>query len=119
VALLDCIPALQARLQAAVEPEERAAYNILLQAFEAPARALSANAGFEPSEMIARVREAGPGYGFDVIGRQVVQMTQAGILDSAAVVRAAVGGAIRSAALAFTIETLVHRADPPDSSTNP
>jgi chaperonin GroEL len=119
VALLDCLPALQARLRAAVEPEERAAYTMLLQAFEAPARALFANAGFEPSETIAHLREAGPGYGFDVVGRQVVHMTQAGILDSASVVRAAVGGAIRSVALAFTIEALVHRASPPDSSTNP
>jgi len=119
VALLDCIPALEARFRAAVEPEERAAYNILLQAFEAPARALFHNAGFDPSATIARVRAAGPGYGFDVVSRQIVHMAQAGILDSAAVVRAAIGGAIRSAALAFTIETLVHRANPPDSSANP
>jgi chaperonin GroEL len=119
VALLDCIPALEMRCHAAVDPEERAAYDILIQAFEAPARALFQNAGFDPSETIARVRVAGPGYGFDVIRRQIVHMAQAGILDSAAVVRAAVGGAIRSAALAFTIETLIHRANPPDSSTNP
>ncbi len=110
---------MEARRHSAVEPEERAAYHILIQAFEAPARALFHNAGFEPSETIARVRAAGPGHGFDVVHRQIVHMAQAGIMDSAAVVRAAIGGAIRSAALAFTIATLVHRANPPDSSTNP
>jgi chaperonin GroEL len=119
VALIDCIPALEARRRAAAEPEERAAYQILIQSFEAPARALFHNAGFEPVETLARVRAAGPGHGFDVVRRQVAPMAEAGILDSAAVVRAAVGGAIRSAALAFTINTLVHRASPPDSSLNP
>jgi chaperonin GroEL len=119
VALLDCIPALEARRRAATEPAERAACQVLIEALEAPARALFHNAGFEPSETIARVRAAGPGHGFDVVRREIVHMAQAGILDSAAVVRAAASGAIRSAALAFTIETLVHRANPPDSSMNP
>jgi chaperonin GroEL len=119
VALLDCIPALEARRRVAAEPEERAAYHMLIQSFEAPARALFHNAGFDPDETLARVRASGPGHGFDVVRRQVVNMAQAGILDSAAVVRAAVGGTIRSAALAFTINTLVHRANPPDSAASP
>jgi chaperonin GroEL len=119
VALLDCIPALEERYHAAAHAEERAAYDILRLACEAPARALLHNAGFDPSETLACVRQAGPGHGFDVVGRQVVQMEQAGILDAAAVVRAAVVGAIHSAALALTIDVLVHRANPPDSSTNP
>ena len=50
--------------------EERAAYHILRQACEVPTRALLQNAGFDPSEILASVRQAGPGYGFDVVGRQ-------------------------------------------------
>jgi chaperonin GroEL len=118
VALLGCIPALEERARTAAETEERAAYQILRQAVEAPARALLQNAGFEPSATLADARRAGPGHGFDVVRRQVVDMAQAGILDSAAVVRAAVGGAIHSAALALTIEVLVHRANPPDAAIN-
>jgi chaperonin GroEL len=119
VALLDCIPALEERCIAAADAEECAAYQILRQALEAPIRALLHNAGFDPSETLADVRRAGPRHGFDVVRRQVVDVAQAGILDSAAVVRAAVGGAIHSAALALTIDVLVHRANPPDSSINP
>jgi chaperonin GroEL len=119
VALLDCVPALKQRRDAAEEPEERAAYQVLLQAFEAPARALFQNAGHDPSATLARVLHAGPGHGFDVVRREVVDMAQAGILDSAAVVRAAVEGAVRSAALALTIDVLVHRANPPDSFVQP
>jgi chaperonin GroEL len=119
VALLDCLPVLEERIRGAAEDEERAAYQILRQALEAPARALLHNAGFEPSATLADVRRAGPGLGFDVVGRQIVNMAESGILDSAAVVRAAVGGAINSAALALTIDVLVHRANPPDSAGNP
>jgi chaperonin GroEL len=119
VALLDCIPALKERSRAAAEPEERAAYQILVRAFEAPARALFRNAGLDPSATVARLMRAGPGYGFDVVRREVANMAQAGIMDSAAVVSTAVAGAIHSAALALTIDVLVHRANPPDSSVNP
>jgi chaperonin GroEL len=116
VALLDCIPALDERRRAAAEPEERAAYGILCQACEAPIRALLTNAGLEPSATLADIRRAGAGHGFDVVGRQVADMARAGVLDSAAVVGAAVGGAIHSAALALTIDVLIHRASPPDGS---
>jgi chaperonin GroEL len=119
VALLECIPPLEQRLHAALEPAERAAYHILIQALEAPARTIFSNAGCDPAEVVAMLRHAGPGQGFDVVRRQVVDMVQAGIVDPAAVVQAAVDGAIRSAALALTIEVLVHRANPPDSATNP
>jgi chaperonin GroEL len=118
VALLDCVPMLDERTRAAIETEERAAYQILRQSVEAPVRALLHNAGFEPSATLTDVHRAGPGHGFDVVRRQVVDMAQAGILDSAAVVRAAVGGAIHSAALALTIDVLIHRANPPDAAIN-
>jgi chaperonin GroEL len=118
VALLDCISALEERAHAANDPDQRAAYQILCHACEAPARALAQNAGCDPSEILARVRQAGPGQGFDVVAHQIVDVAQAGILDSAAVLRAAVGGAIHSAALALTINVLVHRANPPDASIN-
>jgi chaperonin GroEL len=118
VALLDCIPALEERFRAADDPDQRAAYQILRRACEAPARALAQNAGFDPSEILARVRTAGPGHGFDLISREIVDVAQVGIQDSAAVVRTAVAGAIHSAALALTIDVLVHRANPPDASVN-
>ncbi|MEW5870301.1 MAG: TCP-1/cpn60 chaperonin family protein [Chloroflexota bacterium] len=119
VALLDCRPALQARLHAAGDADERAAYHILLQAVEAPFRTLLHNAGFNPSEIFAQLPQSEPGYGFDVTRQRTVNMSQAGILDSAAVIRAATWGAIHSAALALTVDVLVHKANPLDSSHAP
>ena len=116
VSLIACRDLLARKLHAAQDPDERAAYDILLHAFEAPLRALLTNAGYEPSDVLASVYQAGPGYGFDVIRRQVVDMSLSGIFDAASVVKAAVISAIHGAALTLTLDVLVHRKNPPDAS---
>jgi chaperonin GroEL len=114
-ALLACRPALQARLAQSVASAERAAYRALLEATETPIRTLLANAGYEPSAILGDIYRAGPGYGFDLQSEQVVDMTEAGIFDVATVQRDAIRSAISSAALALTIETVVHRKQPQQS----
>jgi chaperonin GroEL len=117
VALIACKSLLEAKLHAAHETDERAAYNILLQAFETPLRTLLVNAGYKPDEVLASVFRAGPGYGFDVLRGQVIDMAQAGIFDAASVIKAAVFSALHGAALALTVDVLVHRQNPPNAST--
>jgi chaperonin GroEL len=110
-ALLDCRPALQRLLADCSESDERAAYQILLRAMEQPMRIIASNAGYDPSAVLARVEQAGPGSGLDATTGQVVAMSQAGILDVASVLKSAVFSAISSAALALTVEVMVqHRA---------
>jgi len=117
VALLACQPALQQRLDGSTDTDARAAYRILLQALEAPTRAIAANAGFDPSEAIVHIKLAGPGHGFDVTAGQVVDMSQAGIYDATSVQKAAVYAAIASAGLALTIDVLVHCKEQPEHAT--
>ncbi len=114
VALLACRPALQQRLEQATATDERAAYQILLTALAAPLRTLVGNAGYDPSEVMAQINLAGPGYGFDVVAGQVVEMRQAGICDATVVQKTMVYNAISSAALALTIDVLVHRDGQPE-----
>ena len=116
VALIACRDLLARKLNQAQDLDERAAYDILLHASEAPLRALLLNAGHDPSEVLASVYRAGPGYGFDVLRCQVVDMSQAGIFDAASVVKAAVFSAIHGAALALTVDVMVHLKNPPDAS---
>ena len=117
VAFIACKDLLERKRHEAHEPDERAAYNILLQAFEAPLRTLLINAGYKPDEVLASVYRAGPGHGFNVLRGQVVDMSQAGIFDAASVIQATVFGALHGAALALTVDVLVHRKNPPDAST--
>jgi chaperonin GroEL len=113
--LLACRPTLQAIADQTDDPDKRAAYRILAKAMEAPTRAIISNAGYDASEVMAEVKLAGPNHGFDVRTGQVVDMTQTGILDAANTLQAAVYGAVSSAALALTIDVLIHRKTPPQS----
>ncbi len=116
VALLNCRTALKERLAQAEEPEERAAYHILLQAIESPTRTILRNAGIEGGAVFADIIAAGDGHGFDVHAGRIVNMADAGIFDAASVTRAIVNNAIRTAAMALTTDVVVHRSNPPQST---
>ncbi|MCL4826097.1 MAG: chaperonin GroEL [Caldilinea sp.] len=119
VALLACRPALQRCIDATHDPEARAAYRILLRAVAEPLRTIVANAGYDPSDALAEVRMAGPDYGFDVLTGRVTAMGAAGITDPANVVKAATYAGLTSAALALTIDVMVHRTEQPAHATPP
>jgi len=110
--LLACCPQLRQMLDQSTDPDERTAYRMLLRAMEEPARTIIANAGYDASELMAEIRRAGPGYGFDVVSGQVVDVQQVGILDVATVQKAAVRSAISGAALALTVDILVRYKKP-------
>jgi chaperonin GroEL len=114
--LLACRPVLQAIADQSDDPDKRAAYRILIKAMEAPTRTIISNAGYDASEVMAQVKLAGPNHGFDVRTGQVVDMTQTGIFDAVNTLQAAVHGAVSSAALALTIDVLIHRKEPPQST---
>jgi len=111
VALLACRPALNEMAAIADDADEQAAYRILSQAITQPFRAIVANAGYDVAEAMANVSRQEQNFGFDVRSGETVDMIKAGIVDATAVQKAAVYGAVSSAALALTVEVLVHRPD--------
>lgn len=116
VALLACRPALQSRLSGDIGPEETAAYRILIKALEVPIRTLFENAGFDDSEIMAELKGAPAGMGFDVISGKIVDVVEVGILDVASVVKEAVHVAVSSAGLALTTDVILHRKNPEEST---
>ena len=119
IALLACRPRLRRMLEASRDPDEQAAYGILLDALEEPIRTIAANAGYDAGAVMAQVNRAGAGFGFDVRSGQVVDMVQAGIFDVAAAQQAAVHGAIAGAALALTVDVLIHKRNPESTPAKP
>ena len=118
IALLRCREQLLAEAQAQDELESRAARLIMATAAEAPIRQLLANAGYDPSEALARLGQDGAEFGFDVMADEIVDVAEAGILDVAQVQLEALQRAVSSAALALTIDVLVlHRE--PETMTDP
>ena len=112
VALLNCQTALQTLLAEHDDADLRAAYHILHHALEMPLRTIVSNAGFDAGTVLAACSHHGNRYGWDVRSSKVVDMVDVGIFDVSAVVRSAVTAAITSAALALTVDVLVHHKNP-------
>ena len=112
VALLACRPVLRQCLAASSDPNERAAYRILIRALEEPARTIIANAGWDAAEVLAGINKLVPRCGFDVISGEIVNMPDAGIIDSAGATRLALISAVNTAALALTTGAVVHHRKP-------
>lgn len=116
VAYLAC----QARLKEAIgenDPlEKRTAYRILARALEEPFRTILTNSGLEIEDWLGPVRQAGCGVGVDVRTCKLDDMVSAGIIDSAAVAKEVCHKAVTTAAMALTLDVLVHRRNPPKSN---
>src|SRR5690606_9482141 len=67
----------------------QAGINIVLKALEAPIRQIAENAGVEGSIVVGKVLEGKDTYGFDAQSETYKDLVDAGIIDPAKVVRAA------------------------------
>ena len=115
VALLNCRAVIRQALQGLTDSDELAAYRILIKALEEPFRVLVMNGGGDLDEISPAVKAAGPGFGYDVVKKEIVDMVKANIYDVAPVVKAAVYAAVHGAALAITTDVVIHRKNPPES----
>lgn len=118
VVLLNCRKILGELMVASDDEIERTACRMLITTLEAPTRAMLTNAGLNSSEIMSEINMAGTGYGFDILGNKLANMNACGLYDASSVIRKALSSAIHSAALALTVDVIVHRKFPPDSYTN-
>ena len=112
VALLMCAPGLRQRLDECTDADERAAIRMVIEALEQPFRTIVENAGYDPGSVLAQLSSAPPGSGLDARSGQIVEMAEAGIFNSAAMVKSAAHMAITGAALLLTVDVLVHHRKP-------
>jgi chaperonin GroEL len=108
-ALLQAIPALDALK---FDGDEAVGVAIVRRALEAPIRQIAENAGQEGSVIVAAVRNAERGKGYDALRGEYVDMFERGIVDAAKVTRSALQNAASIASMVLTTETLV--ADLPE-----
>ena len=92
--------------------DEKTGVEIVKRAIEEPVRQIANNAGLEGSIVVAGVKKAGKGMGFNALTEEYVDMIAAGIVDPAKVTRSALQNAASIAAMVLTTETLV--ADKPE-----
>lgn len=96
-----------AKLAETLEGDEKTGAKVVLKALEAPLFHISANAGLEGSVIINKVRESEPGFGFDALRDEYVDMVESGILDPAKVTRSALQNATSVASTLLTTESVV------------
>ena len=107
--LIDILPALDEFNE---DGDVQTGINLVKRAIEAPLRQIAENAGLEGSVIVAKVKAAEDGVGFNALKEEYVDMVKAGIVDPAKVTRTALQNAASIAALVLTTETLV--ADKPE-----
>jgi chaperonin GroEL len=79
-------------------------------ALDAPLVRIAENAGFEGRVVVARVREAGQGTGFNAATGEYGDLTAQGVIDPVKVAKAALGNAASIAAMVLTTDSAVVEA---------
>jgi chaperonin GroEL len=95
--------------------DEAIAHKILARALEEPMRTIVHNTGSVADVVVEKVLACPKGFGFDARSRQIVDLRQAGIVDSVEVLKKALEIAVSGAAMALTTDVIVHHRSPKES----
>ena len=107
IALMSVLPSVKAQLDN-YTGDAKTGVEIILRSLEEPLRQISKNAGIDGSVIVENVKNSGkPGYGFDALKGEYVDMIERGIIDPTKVTRSALQNASSVAALVLTTESLV------------
>ncbi|MCX9154633.1 chaperonin GroEL [Niveibacterium sp. 24ML] len=87
--------------------EQNAGIKIVLRAIEEPLRQIVANAGDEPSVVIAKVLEGSGNFGYNASNGTYGDLVELGVLDPAKVTRTALQNAASVASLILTTDAMV------------
>ena len=112
IALLNVIPKVASLLDKNAG-DAKTGVEIVLRALEEPIRQIALNAGIDGSVIVDHIKNAKkPGYGYDALKGEYVDMVERGIIDPTKVTRSALQNAASIAAKILTTESLV--ADIPE-----
>ena len=87
--------------------DQDAGVRIVMRALEEPLRQIVANAGEEPSVVLARVLEGKGNYGYNALTGEYGDLVQMGILDPCKVTRSALQNAASIAGLILTTDCMI------------
>jgi chaperonin GroEL len=96
--------------------DQDAGAQIVLRALEAPLRVIAANAGDEPSVVIAKVLEGKGNFGYNAATGEYGDLVEAGVVDPTKVTRTALQNAASIAGLILTTDATVAEAPQDEKS---
>jgi len=109
VAYLRAIPALD---QLKLAGDQQVGVSIVKKALEEPLKIIAANAGWEGSIVVEKIKEKKGAFGFNALTERYEDMIKAGVIDPTKVVRFALQNAASVAALMLTTQCMI--ADKPE-----
>ena len=99
--------------------DQDAGIRIVLRALEAPLRAIAANAGDEPSVVVAKVLEGKGGFGYNAATGAYGDLLEMGVIDPTKVARTALQNAASVASLILTTDATVAEAPKEEKAATP
>ncbi len=90
--------------------DELTGARVVRRALDAPLVRIAGNAGFEGQVVVAKVREAGVGQGFNAATGEYGDLAAQGVIDPVKVTKAALGNAVSIAAMVLTTDSAVVEA---------
>src|SRR5690606_27937474 len=99
--------------------DQDAGIQLVARAIEEPLRAIAANAGDEPSVVIAKVAAAEGNFGYDAASGQYGDLVELGVVDPTKVTRTALQNAASIASLILTTEACVGELPKKDKAPAP
>src|SRR5918998_1432876 len=96
--------------------DELTGARVVRRALDAPLVRIAENAGFEGQVVVARVREAGVGQGFNAATGEYGDLAAQGVIDPVKVTKAALGNAVSIAAMVLTTDSAIVEAPEEDES---
>jgi chaperonin GroEL len=94
----------------ALEGDELTGARSVRTALDAPLARIADNAGLEGRVVVAKVREAGPGTGFNAATGEYGDLAAQGVIDPVKVTKAALGNAASIAAMVLTTDSAIVEA---------
>ena len=110
------LEASQAIDELTLEGDEATGAKIVREACQAPARQLAENSGMDASVIIEEIKSAGKNHGLNVMTEQVEDLSKAGVIDPAKVVKNALSHAVSTAGIVLISEALMTDAKDEDES---
>jgi chaperonin GroEL len=112
-----CMPKLK-ELADSLKGDQALGVRVLMRAMEAPTEWIIRNAGQDYKRVLAQLRLSPPGYGYDAVNDEIVDMKEANVLDPLKVVRTALETGASAGMMALTTDALVLTAKR-DPAINP
>ncbi len=97
-----------------LEGDQRIGVRVVRRGLDEPLRWIAENGGEQGAVVVARVREAGPGNGYNALTGEYGDLVPQGVLDPVKVTRSALTNAASIAGMLLTTETLVVERPEPE-----